>query len=571
MAYLALYRAWRPQKFAEVIGQEHITRTLTNSLEQRRFSHAYLFAGPRGSGKTSVAKIMGKAVNCQHRVGGEPCNECDSCIAITKGSLLDVIEIDAASNRGVDEIRELRENVKFTPTEVQYKVYIIDEVHMLTTEAFNALLKTLEEPPEHVIFILATTEAHRLPLTIISRCQRFDFKRIPAQEMMGRLQEITDSEGYKVELEALQLVARYSEGAMRDALGLLDQAFAMMAASKRVTSDDILSLTGRVSTSEFREITKQIRAGQTDQVLNLVNQLLNQGKEPQRILEDMIFYYRDLLLCRTAPGLEEIQAKLIADKELKAVANSYNDEQIYFIIETLNKYLSELRFTTQNRILLELALIRAARMFVKQEKSAAVQVEAVMEAAPVIQVEAVEEIESAVDKPKPVAASKPEEPPVQKPLRIENGEGTIPDNMEIGTYERLCEFANADDEAECERIKDEWAAVLETLRQRKINVHAWFVDGEPVCVTDDCIVVAFKSLMHRDTSNKPENLELIEEVVEQNLGSAYKIVNVMQRDWQQIVMPQQEPSESQEKSTDELVADTISLFGEDVLEIKGGK
>lgn len=564
MAYLALYRAWRPQKFSEVIGQDHITQTLTNSLEQRRFSHAYLFAGPRGSGKTSVAKIMAKAVNCLQSVGGEPCNECDSCIAITKGSLLDVIEIDAASNRGVDEIRELRENVKFTPTEVQYKVYIIDEVHMLTTEAFNALLKTLEEPPEHIIFILATTEAHKLPLTIISRCQRFDFRRILAKKIAERLQEITDAEGYKIESEALLLVARYAEGAMRDALGLLDQAFAISAMDKQITKDDILSLTGRVSTQEFSEITKQIRAGQIDRVLNQVNQLLNKGKEPQRILEDMIFYYRDLLLYKTAPELEEIQAKLISDKELSVAADGYTDENLYVIIELLNKYLSELRFTTQNRIILELALIRAARLFVNQE----VEVEA--QVAPAAKRESVAEFEPVV-KTKTVSAIEPQVPASKKKQYNHNGNGTIPDNMELSVYERLCKMANEDDEAEYERIKEEWAAVLETLRQRRINIHAWFIDGEPVCVADNSIVVAFKSVMHCDTSNKSENLELIEEVVAQNLGSTYKIVNVMRRDWQQIVEPPLAVEETQEKSADELVADTISLFGEDVLEIKGGK
>lgn len=564
MAYLALYRAWRPQKFSEVIGQNHITQTLTNSLEQRRFSHAYLFAGPRGSGKTSVAKIMAKAVNCLQSVGGEPCNECDSCIAITKGSLLDVIEIDAASNRGVDEIRELRENVKFTPTEVQYKVYIIDEVHMLTTEAFNALLKTLEEPPEHIIFILATTEAHKLPLTIISRCQRFDFRRILAKKIAERLQEITDAEGYKIESEALLLVARYAEGAMRDALGLLDQAFAISAMDKQITKDDILSLTGRVSTQEFSEITKQIRAGQIDRVLNQVNQLLNKGKEPQRILEDMIFYYRDLLLYKTAPELEEIQAKLISDKELSVAADGYTDENLYVIIELLNKYLSELRFTTQNRIILELALIRAARLFVNQE----VEVEA--QVAPAAKRESVAEFEPIVKK-ETVSAIEPQVPASKKKQYNHNGNGTIPDNMELSVYERLCKMANEDDEAEYERIKEEWAAVLETLRQRRINIHAWFIDGEPVCVADNSIVVAFKSVMHCDTSNKSENLELIEEVVAQNLGSTYKIVNVMRRDWQQIVEPPLAVEETQGKSADELVADTISLFGEDVLEIKGGK
>ena len=347
---------------------------------------------------------------------------------------------------------------------------------------------------------------------------------------------------------------------MRDALGLLDQAFAMVTDSKKILTDDVLLLTGRISTQEFSEITKQIRAGQTDQVLTQTNQLLQQGKEPQRILEDLIFYYRDLLLYKTAPGLEEIKAKIIADKEFTAAADSYTDEQLYLMIETLNKYLSELRFTAQNRIVLELALIRASRMFVKQGQ-------------PATTVEPVAKVEpTATEQKAPVTAAKPEAVPEAKPEvaaktapRVANGNGTIPNNMELSTYEKLCDLANAADDDEIWRIKEEWNAVLATLRQRKINVHAWFIDGEPVCVADKRIVVAFKSLMHRDTSNKLENLQLIEEVVEQNLASPYKVVNVMLRDWQQIVEPPQVEKKPQEKSADELVADTISLFVEEML------
>lgn len=537
MAYLALYRAFRPQKFAEVIGQEHITRTLTNSLEQRRFSHAYLFSGPRGSGKTSVAKIFAKAINCENSTGGEPCNECASCLAITKGSLLDVIEIDAASNRGVDEIRELRENVKFTPTEVKYKVYIIDEVHMLTTEAFNALLKTLEEPPAHVVFILATTEPHKLPLTIISRCQRFDFKRIPAQLMGDRLQEITEIEGYKVSPEALALVARFSEGAMRDALGLLDQAFAMAEVGAEIIADDILTLTGRPLTDEFAAITSLIVSGETEQVLDRVNQLLYQGKEPQRVLEELIFYYRDLLLLKTAPKLAEVEAKLIVEQGLKLAAERYRDEEIYQAIELLNKYLSEMRFTTQSRILLELALVRLSRMM---RKGGALKVE----------------------QPQPVAEVK-----VADVQAARNGNGQIPDGMDLGTYERLCKLCDSGEDELCEQVKQEWPEILLKVKVQKINVHAWLIDGEPVCATSNRIVLAFKSVMHRDTTAKQENLKMIETVVKEHLGKEFHLINVMLKDWQQIAEPESAVPKSKDKSTDKLVADTISLFGEDLVEI----
>ena len=582
MAYLALYRAFRPQRFAEVIGQEHITRTLTNSLEQRRFSHAYLFSGPRGSGKTSVAKIFAKAINCESSVGGEPCNECASCLAITKGSLLDVIEIDAASNRGVDEIRELRENVKFTPTEVKYKVYIIDEVHMLTTEAFNALLKTLEEPPAHVAFILATTEPHKLPLTIISRCQRFDFKRIPAQLMADRLREIAETEGYQISPEALALVARFSEGAMRDALGLLDQAFAMADVGEEITADDILTLTGRPLTEEFAAITNLIVDGETEQVLDQISQLLYQGKEPQRILEDLIFYYRDLLLLKTAPKLAEVESRQLIDKGFKAAADRYHDEEIYQAIELLNKYLSEMRFTTQSRILLELALVRLSRMMRKggalgtpiepvktaEPAKVAAPVKAVKAVKPAAVAEVANPVE--VDVSNNVEAAQPPEPEDEKPQQAKptrNGNGQIPDGMDLGTYERLCKLCDSGEEELFERVKHEWPEVLIKVKNQKINVHAWLIDGEPVCAADNRIVLAFKSVMHRDTTSKQENLKLIERVVKDHLGREFQLVNVMLKDWQQIEEPKPVANQAADKSTDELVADTISLFGEDLVEI----
>ena len=241
MTYRALYRVWRSQSFADLVGQEHVTRTLKNALKEKRFSHAYLFSGPRGTGKTSTAKIFAKAVNCLEGPAPEPCNRCEPCRRIAEGSLMDVVEIDAASNRGVDEIRDLRDKVKFAPTEVRYKVYIVDEVHMLTTEAFNALLKTLEEPPDHVIFILATTEPHKLPQTIRSRCQHFPFHRISFREIVRHLHRICDAQSVEVDEAALATIARAADGGMRDALSLLDQVLAY--ADGRVEESTVLAVT----------------------------------------------------------------------------------------------------------------------------------------------------------------------------------------------------------------------------------------------------------------------------------------------------------------------------------------
>src|SRR5690554_3330279 len=262
MAYQALYRVFRPQKFQDVVGQSHITRTLQNAILQQKVGHAYLFTGPRGTGKTSAAKIFAKAINCEQSPVNEPCLQCDACRGIQDGSISDIIEIDAASNNGVDDIREIRDKVKYAPTAVKYKVYIIDEVHMLSTGAFNALLKTLEEPPRHVIFILATTEPHKIPLTIISRCQRFDFKRISKKALLERLTYITEQQGIVIQPEALQLIAQVAAGGLRDALSILDQVVSFAAGE--VTLEDCLAVTGSVAQEALSELADAILQGKVD-------------------------------------------------------------------------------------------------------------------------------------------------------------------------------------------------------------------------------------------------------------------------------------------------------------------
>ncbi len=551
MAYLALYRAWRPQKFKDVIGQDHITKTLKNALKQNRFSHAYLFNGPRGCGKTSVAKIFAKAINCEHRENGEPCNECSSCKGITKGIILDVVEIDAASNRGVDEIREIRENVKFTPTETEYKVYIIDEVHMLTTEAFNALLKTLEEPPEHAIFILATTEPHKIPLTIVSRCQRFDFKRIPAEIMKESLNYIANSEGYDVEEQALSLIAKYSEGAMRDALSLLDQVFS--SSGKNININDILNLTGRVSNQTFSSITKLISEGKTVEVLNEVTALLYEGKESQKILEDLVYYYRDLLLYKSAPSLDEMKEKVILVKDFATVANNYSEERLYIIIETLNKYLNEMKFSNQNRIILELSLIKITRMFSKTQETEATtnnEIEYLQDKIRGLEV-IVEELRNSNMKKK----DKKEIQPVK---------------MKTGIDEKLKLINENSSEDNLQVVLKAWPDILQKVKQKKVTVHAWFLDGEPVSVTKDIIIVAFNNVMHRDTTNKEQNLKLIEEVIYEQLGTKYHLFNTMQKEWNQFIEKENktEKQELESDNTDTIINNTTELFGKDLLIIK---
>ena len=302
---MALYRKFRPNEFEDVKGQDAIVRTLKNQIEADRIGHAYLFCGTRGTGKTTVAKIFAKAVNCEHPVDGSPCGECAVCKAIAAGNSMNVIEIDAASNNGVDNIREIREEVAYRPTEGRYKVYIIDEVHMLSIGAFNALLKTLEEPPEYVIFILATTEAHKIPVTILSRCQRYDFKRISIETISARLQELINKEGWDVEEKAVRYIARMGDGSMRDALSLLDQCAAFYIGQK-LTYDHVLEVLGAVDTEVFSRLLRKILDRDVHSVVEIVDELVMQGRELSQLSADFTWYLRNLLLVRSSDDMEDV-------------------------------------------------------------------------------------------------------------------------------------------------------------------------------------------------------------------------------------------------------------------------
>ena len=361
MSYTALYRKWRPQVFGDVKGQDHIVTTLQNQIRSERIGHAYLFCGTRGTGKTSVAKIFARAVNCEHPVDGSPCGECPSCRQIQAGASLNVVEIDAASNNGVENIREIREQVQYPPTEGRYRVYIIDEVHMLSTGAFNALLKTLEEPPSYVIFILATTEVHKIPVTVLSRCQRYDFKRISLETIADRLRELTQAEQIQVEDKALLYVAKAADGSLRDALSLLDQCVAFHY-GRVLTYDNALEVLGAVDSSVFSQMFGAIVEGRTRDCICSLEEIVIQGRELGQFVTDFIWYMRNLLLIRSADdaeGLVDMSEENL--KQLRSDAGKADGTTLMRYIRIFSELSNQLRYASQKRVLVEVALIKLTR------------------------------------------------------------------------------------------------------------------------------------------------------------------------------------------------------------------
>ena len=541
MGYTALYRKFRPQNFEDVKGQEHIVTTLKNQIKADRIGHAYLFCGTRGTGKTTIAKILAKAVNCEHPIDGSPCNECAACRAINEGTSMNMIEIDAASNNGVDNIREIREEVAYRPTQGRYKVYIIDEVHMLSTGAFNALLKTLEEPPSYVIFILATTEAHKIPITILSRCQRYDFRRITADTIAARLMELMKKEGNDVEEKAIRYIAKVADGSMRDALSLLDQCIAFYL-GETLTYEKVLENLGAVDTEVFSGLLRKILSQDTAGAMKTLEDILIQGREMSQFVTDFIWYLRNLLLIATSDNAEEaVDASAETLARMKEESCMADAETFMRYIRIFSELSNQIKYASQKRVLVEIALIKLCQPVMETNLDSLYDRVRVLE----------EKLEKGVFAQAPFSQGVSQMPGyLPEAGTFDAGIGT--ENFMQNTQpEKKPEKAAPED---LQYIRKNWNSIIrETkgLLQRMLLESTPKYDGntgEPV------LYVEFRNFLAQTCIDNPENLEMLKQAVQKKTGKDVEI---------KMILKDSEPGKSQgglaEISVDELLEQNVHM------------
>lgn len=566
ITYKALYRVYRPQSFGDLVGQEAVTRTLRNAIKEKRISHAYLFNGPRGTGKTTAAKIFAKAVNCLNPQDGDPCNECRACISVQQEETMDIIEIDAASNRGIDEIRDLRDKVNLGTSSLTYKVYIIDEVHMLTQEAFNALLKTLEEPPSHVIFIFATTEPHKLPLTIISRCQRFDFHHISLQGLMHLLRSVSDRQGIQVADDTLMHIARFSEGGGRDALSVLDQAYSF--AGDAVTMDDIHLITGTLSNDMLQSLIRLLQARDRAKVIALIDETLSSGKDPEQVVRGMIQYARDLLVYQNAPLLEEMQARIALEPEFQQLSEEVEADALFATMEHLSKVQNDMKYSPHPRILLEVVLIQLMEnVFDRTAQPPSLRTSSPGVPPDVQDVIAkLEERIAALENSIKRGIAAPSEPASKAPEE-ERKRTSSANDLPLAKLKAIYEQGN---DKYLQRISEIWASVLEGVRIADVRASAWLKQGKPVVATEHVILLAFNSLIHRENTEQPDNKKIIEDTLYDRTNIRFEIVTMMHDQWTDFIKRQgaRKKDDGNETSLEPLVAEALQLVGEELVEIK---
>ena len=502
----ALYRVYRPKNFSDVIGQEHIVRTLKNQIENNNVGHAYLFCGTRGTGKTSTAKIFSRAVNCTNLHNDEPCNECENCREILEDKTMDVVEIDAASNNSVDDIRELRENVKYSPAKAKYKVYIIDEVHMLSQGAFNALLKTLEEPPSYVIFILATTEPHKIPATILSRCQRFDFKRVTVKDISSRMRYICEKEGIEADEKALNLIARNSQGALRDALSILDQCISFEG--NKISYNDVIELLGSVNIEQLFDLAESIIKEDTRKSLQILNDFIIWGKDVRNLVNDLIDHFRNLMVCKISNDLDEIISLPEETIDLlKQQAETIDTNNLIRILNILSETQDGMKISSNPRVLMEVTMMKIAQPMFDESKEALIK-----------RIENLEQkIESGNIKVNHISTNQTvdnfNENNQQNNNTVEKQEN---ENIE---YENL----KGDD---IKLVEKSWKKILQKMKEDKNQViRALLQDVDSFNISEDTLYIIFTDnySFAKSRLDSPATIQYVEKVIREVLNRSFSV------------------------------------------------
>lgn len=499
----ALYRVYRPKTFEDVVGQEHIVKTLKNQIKNNNIGHAYLFSGTRGTGKTSTAKIFARAVNCLNPINEEPCNECEICIDTLNDNIMDIVEIDAASNNSVDDIRELRESVKYTPSKAKYKVYIIDEVHMLSQGAFNALLKTLEEPPSYVIFILATTEPHKIPATILSRCQRFDFKRVSSKDIADRMSYICEKENIQAEDKALSLIARNSQGALRDALSILDQC--MSFGNDKIEYNDVIELLGTVNIDELFQLSQSIIDEDTKKSLQILNEFIIWGKDIRNLINDLIDHFRNLMVCKVSKDLDEIISLPEESIErLKEQSKTININDLIRILNILSETQDSMKSSSNTRILAEVTMMKIAQPMFDESKEALIK--------------RIENLEKIIESGNIKVVT------VQNESEI----NTVPQRIQVDEpQERKEDIVYEEVKSEdVKLVESSWKKVIQKIKEdKKLSIAALLREVSSFNVKDNILYLIFNDNFSfaRSRLNSKETIDYIESIIREILNRSFNI------------------------------------------------
>lgn len=580
MSYQAFYRAYRPQSFAEMSGQTHIKQTLQNALLYNKTTHAYLFSGPRGTGKTSAAKIFAKALNCENGPAKEPCNTCETCKSVTEGSNTDVIEFDAASNSRVEEMRDIIEKVRFAPSNAKYKVYIIDEVHMLSTSAFNALLKTLEEPPAHAVFILATTEPHKIPLTIISRCQRFDFKRITSSDIVSRMEEVLTDAKIEYDENVLKIIAQAAAGGMRDALSMLDQVVSF--SEDKMTIEDALLVTGSIGQDVFFQLADALIEKDIARALACIEKLIEDGKDPVRLTEDFITFYRDLLVLLVAPEQTDLLEIATGDSTFLELASKFQVDTLYRGISILTNTQQEMRFSNHAKVYLETAIIRLAHVPVEGTLSNESNSE--LETKVRVLESQLQQLQQQLSQGMiPQANNGTQDQPKRQRQKSSGG-------VKVSSG-RIHEILKTATKTDILTIKSQWANILQQLQKS----HAALLnDAEPVAASSNAFVLKFKYDIHCQMAMENKTFSTsFPQLIANLTGTMYEVLYVPEENWLKIREEfirqnglkqgntdteeenPSEPTESMELlqtieqvSEDPLVVEAEKLFGKEFVEVQ---